>query len=54
MDWFGWQLSKDPAAGKSAAFGPQAILQELIPNPSNCDSLTIERSRCRGVNGEVA
>jgi hypothetical protein len=29
MDWFGWQLSKDPAAGKSAAFGPQAILQEL-------------------------
>src|SRR5260370_35254091 len=29
MDWFGWQLSKDPVAGKSAAFGPQAILQEL-------------------------
>ena len=30
MDWFGWQLSKDPAAGESAAaFGPQAILQEL-------------------------
>src|SRR5260370_4348895 len=29
MDWFGLQLSKDPAAGKSAAFGPQAILQEL-------------------------
>jgi len=29
MDWFGWQLSRDPAAGKSAAIGPQAILQEL-------------------------
>jgi len=29
MDWFGLQLSKDPAAGKSAVFGPQAILQEL-------------------------
>ena len=29
MDWFGWRLSKDPAADKSAAFGPQAILQEL-------------------------
>src|SRR5260221_6585511 len=29
MDWFGLQLSKDPAAAKSAVFGPQAILQEL-------------------------
>jgi len=29
MDWFGWQPSKDPAADKGAAFGPQAILQEL-------------------------
>ena len=29
MDWFGWQFSRDPAAGKSAAIGPQAILQEL-------------------------
>jgi hypothetical protein len=29
MDWFGWRLSKDPEADKSAAFGPQAILQEL-------------------------
>jgi hypothetical protein len=29
MDWFGWQLSRDPAADKSAGFGPQAILQEL-------------------------
>src|SRR5258708_4925550 len=29
MDWFGWRLSKDPAADKSAAFGPEAILQEL-------------------------
>src|SRR5258708_16356131 len=29
MDWFGLQLSKDPAAGKSAVFGPQTILQEL-------------------------
>src|SRR6266478_1575375 len=26
----------------------------LIPNLRNCDSVTIERSRCRGVNGEVA
>ena len=30
------------------------ILTNLIPNLRNCDSLTIERSRCRGVNGEVA
>jgi hypothetical protein len=29
MDWFGWRLLKDPAADKSAAFRPQAILQEL-------------------------
>ena len=29
MDWFGWRLSKDPAADKAAVFGPQAILQEL-------------------------
>jgi len=29
MDWFGWRLSKDPAADKAAAFGPQAILQIL-------------------------
>jgi hypothetical protein len=29
MDWFGWRLSKDPAADKAAALGPQAILQEL-------------------------
>jgi hypothetical protein len=29
MDWFGWRLPKDPAADKSAAFGPKAILQEL-------------------------
>jgi hypothetical protein len=29
MEWFGWQLSKDPAAEKAAVFGPQAILQEL-------------------------
>src|SRR5258708_14406506 len=29
MDWFGWRRSKDPAADKSAAFGPEAILQEL-------------------------
>ena len=29
MEWFGWRLSKDPAADKAAVFGPQAILQEL-------------------------
>ena len=29
MDWFGWRLSKDPAADKSAGLGTQAILQEL-------------------------
>src|SRR5258707_12971668 len=29
MDWSGWHLSKDPAGVKSAAFVPQAILQEL-------------------------
>ena len=29
MDWFGWRLPGDPAADKRAAFGPQAILQEL-------------------------
>jgi hypothetical protein len=29
MDWFGWRLPKDPAADKSTAFGPQAIVQEL-------------------------
>src|SRR5713226_9542902 len=29
MDWFGWRLSRDPAADKAAVFGPQAILQEL-------------------------
>ena len=29
MDWFGWRLSKDPAADKAAVFGPQAMLQDL-------------------------
>ena len=29
MDWFGWRLSKDPAADKAAVFGPQSILQDL-------------------------
>ena len=29
MDWFGWRLSKDAAADKTAVFGPQAILQDL-------------------------
>src|SRR5437879_7365175 len=29
MDWFGWRLSKDPAADKSADLGTQAILEEL-------------------------
>jgi hypothetical protein len=29
MDWFGWRLSKDSAADKTAVFGPQAILQDL-------------------------
>jgi hypothetical protein len=29
MDWFGWRLSRDPAADKAAGFGPQAILQHL-------------------------
>src|SRR5260370_787377 len=29
MEWFGWRLSKDAAADKAAAFGPQAILHEL-------------------------
>ena len=29
MEWFGWRLSKDPAADKAAVFGPQAILHEL-------------------------
>jgi hypothetical protein len=29
MDWFGWRLTKDPAAGKAAVFGPEAVLQDL-------------------------
>ena len=29
MDWFGWRLSKDPAADRAAVFGPQAIIQDL-------------------------
>jgi len=29
MDWFGWRLSKDTVADKPAAFGPEAMLQDL-------------------------
>jgi hypothetical protein len=29
MEWFGWRLSKDPAADRAADFGPRAILHEL-------------------------
>ena len=29
MEWFGWRLSKDPAADKATVFGPQTILQDL-------------------------
>ena len=29
MDWFGWRLSKDAAAGKAAGFGPDALVADL-------------------------
>lgn len=29
MDWFGWRLSRDAAAGKAPASGPQALVADL-------------------------
>ena len=29
MDWFGWRLSKDAAAGKAAGVGPEALAADL-------------------------